>query len=441
MSNYARRGIRGNGFNVSRITAAVSLGFVLLSTPVLAETEIEALKRELAEQKELIKKILAAQESQKAVNAKVEAQAAATQAHSAATAPGAPTFTFYGVLDGGVERISNVSKSSGGSEDLTRVPNITGTLPSRLGVNVAKEVSPGYKAIATVEAGFNLDDGSSGQGGRIFGRQLFAGMETPIGSFTLGRQNSMIVYGMSSDLLGPNIYSLGSVDAYLPNARFDNSLAWRGKFDKFSFGALYSLGRDTKGGTPASGTCGGEEVGDPGRCKGWSAMVRYDDKAFGLSAAVDEQRGGTGAKAYFFNGAAPLDFSRSSDYDRRIAAGGYVNLGKAKFGLGWLGRKVDALAGTVESDTYYINAAYQLNEKIAFDGGVYRITNDDQDRNATLVVVRGFYHWDQNLSNYLQIGHISNSSDARYALSVGAGVSPPAGESQTGVMAGVRYRF
>lgn len=80
-----------------------------------------------------------------------------------------------------------MSKSSGGSEDLTRVPNITGTLPSRLGVNAAKEVRPGYKAIATLEAGFNLDDGTSGQRRANFWRQLFVGMEAPVGIITLGR--------------------------------------------------------------------------------------------------------------------------------------------------------------------------------------------------------------------------------------------------------------
>ena len=440
MNNDKKRFLRGKSFAISAVAVWVGLA---VSMPALAETEIEALKRELAEQKEMIRKILAAQESQKVVNAKVEAQAAEAKG-AVASAVSGNTFTFYGVLDGGVEHISNVSKNAAGtagSEGLTRVPNITGTLPSRLGVNVAREVRPGYKAIATVEAGFNLDDGTSGQGSRIFGRQLFGGIETPVGSFTLGRQNSMIVYGMSSDLLGPNIYSLGSFDAYLPNARFDNSLAWRAKFDKISLGALYSFGRDTKGGTPASGTCAGEEVGDPSRCKGWSAMARYDDKAFGLSLAMDEQKGGTGAAAYFFNGAAPLAFTGGSDSDRRIALGGYANLGKAKLGLGWLGRKVDAAAGTFKSNTYYVNAAYSLSQNFAFDGGVYRITNDDQDRDATLAVARVFYHWDQNLSNYLQIGHISNSSKARYALSVGAGVGPVAGDSQTGVMAGVRYRF
>lgn len=103
--------------------------------------------------------------------------------------------------------------------------------------------------------------------------------------------------------------------------------------------------------------------------------------------------------------------------------GGYANLGKAKLGLGWLGRKVDAAAGTFKSNTYYVNAAYSLSQNFAFDGGVYRITNDDQDRDATLAVARVFYHGIRTCRIIWQIGHISNSSKARYALSVGAGLA------------------
>jgi predicted porin len=69
------------------------------------------------------------------------------------------------------------------------------------------------------------------------------------------------------------------------------------------------------------------------------------------------------------------------------------------------------------------------------------MTNKDQDRDATMAIVRGFYHWDKDFATYLQVGHIENSDKAKYAVSVGAGVAPPAGGSQTATMAGIRYRF
>lgn len=417
------------------LAAAMTLG-IGAAHPALAESEIEVLKRELAAQRALLQTLLAEREAQKTA----AVSAPATPAAAAKAAAGGPVLTFYGVLDGGIEHITNI-RDGNKSTSLTRVPSITGSVPSRVGLRAAKEFAPGYKAIATAEVGFNLDDGSLGQGGRIFGRQLFAGVDTPYGSFTIGRQYSMLLSGVgASDLLGPNIYALSVFDAYLPNARYDNSIAWRKSFEQISVGATYSAGRDTKGGAPASGTCAGEVIGDTQSCRGWSAMLRYDAKTFGVAAAVDVQHGGPGATAFFFNGAAPIAFGNSGDTDRRVALGGHVKLGQGKVGAGWLGRKVDA-ASDVRSNIYYVHGAYDFTSKFTLDGGVNRITNKDQDRDATLYVVRGLYKLDQSLTAYLQMAHISNSDNAQYAVSVGPGISPQPGGSQTGTMVGLRYTF
>lgn len=432
-----------NGYK-GRFLAGATLGFLalMLTTPASAETEIEALKRELAEQKQLISKILAEQAARKPQE-QSGAPAASPAASAAQTEKDTPTLTFYGLVDVGVEHITNISNTSSNTTgSLTRVPSITGTLPSRLGMNVNKEFLPGYKAIATLETGFNMDDGSLGQGGRIFGRQLFVGVDSPYGAMTIGRQNSMLLFGVgAADFIGPNIYSLGSLDAYLPNARFDNSIAWRKKFSKLSVGALYSTARDAKGGAPASGTCAGEIAGSANQCKGWSAMASYDDKSFSVAAAVDRLNGGTGATASFFNGAAPIAFSQSSDTDQRVAASGSIKFGGAKIGLGWLGRKVETSTASIKSNIYFLDAAYPITAKMLVDGGVYRAVNNDQDRSATLFLLRGLYSFDKNFTGYLQIGYIKNSDQAQYAVSVGPNIAPPAGGSQTAMMAGARYRF
>lgn len=412
--------------------------------PAQAETEIEGLKRELAEQRQLIQSLLAQQESQKKTVSRIEQQQAAPAPAAPATAGSLlpQGMSIYGVLDGGVEHITNV-KNGSATGSVTRMPGITGTVASRLGFRVSKEIVPGINGIATLETGFNLDSGTLGQSGRIFGRQLFAGIDTAYGAFTIGRQYSMLIFAMDSDLLGPNIYALGSLDAYLPNARYDNSLAWRGKFGNFSLGATYSLARDSAGGAPGSGTCAGELPGaGSNACRGWSAMVKYDAPRFGVAAAVDEQKGGSGALVNFFNGAAPVAFTRAEDSDRRSHLGAYVKLGSGgKLGAGWLGRKVDVASGTIKSDAYYVEGAWQFNEKFSVDGGYHRITNKDQDRDADLVVLRGFYFLNKDFSPYVQVAHISNSDKAQYAASVGAGVAPPAGSSQTATMLGLRYRF
>lgn len=414
--------------------------------PAQADTEIEALRRELAEQRQLIEQLLGQQESQKQAVSSIAQKVAAAPAAPAAPGAGAALLpqgvSIYGVLDGGVEHITNVRNGTA-EGGVTRMPNVTGTVASRLGFRANRELVPGINAIATLETGFNMDGGTLGQSGRIFGRQLFAGIDTAYGAFTIGRQYSMLIFAMDSDLLGPNIYALGSLDAYLPNARYDNSLAWRGKFGQVALGATYSLARDSSGGAPGSGTCAGELPGaGSNACRGWSAMVKYDGERFGVAAALDEQKGGAGALVNFFNGAAPLAFTRPEDSDRRSHLGAHVKLGSGgKLGIGWLGRKAELASGTVKSDAYYLEGAWRFNEKFAIDGGYHRIRNKEQDRNADLYVLRGFYFVDKDFSPYLQVAHINNSDKAQYAVSVGSGVTPPAGGVQTAVMLGLRYRF
>lgn len=426
---------------VGALIAALGLGF---SLPAQAETEIEALKRELAEQRQLIQRLLAQQQNQDQAVSRIEQKVASAPA-AAPTVPASAMpkgVSIYGILDGGVERISNVADGSQ-SGSLTRVPGITGTIASRLGFRFSKPITADINAVATLETGFNLDNGTLGQGGRIFGRQLFAGVETPYGTFSIGRQYSMLIFAMDADLLGPNIYALGSLDAYLPNARYDNALAWRGKFGSVSLGVTYSLARDSAGGAPGSGTCAGEQAASgSNECRGWSAMAKYEGQHFGLAAAIDEQRGGEGARANFFNGAAPIAFTNAGDSDRRIHLGAHLKLGSGgKLGIGWLGREVDTATTDVASDAYFIEGAWRFGDKFMVDGGYHRITNDDQNRDAELYVLRGFYFVDKDFSPYLQLARINNSANAQYAASVGAGVAPPAGGSQTATMLGLRYRF
>lgn len=419
------------------LTVAIAGLLAAVAAPAFADSEIDALKRELAEQRKLIEQLLADRQADK--KAAPAAVAAAPAANAVTSTPGVK---IYGILDGGVEHITNI-ENAGARGSLTRVPSITATLPSRVGISAVKEFQPGFKGIGTAEIGLNTDDGTLGQGGRIFGRQLFAGVDTPYGAFTYGRQWSMLFYAMmGTDLIGPNVYALGSMDPYLASMRYDNSIAWRGKFGAFSAGALYSMGRSVvaNGGAPASGNCPGEVAGT-NQCRGWSLMAKYDQPTWGLAAAIDEQAGGTGATAFFFNGSAPIAFTRAEDKDRRTNLGGYVKFGPATIGTGWLGREVDAASGTVKSNGYYLTGAYALTEKITLDGGLQRMSNSDQNRSANLYVLRGFYALDKGLLAYLQLGHITNSANAKYSLSVGPGVAPPAGGAQTGTMAGLRYHF
>jgi predicted porin len=290
--------------------------------------------------------------------------------------------------------------------------------------------------------------GDTGQGGRLFGRQAWVGLSSKYGTLTFGRQYSMSFYALlENDVMGPAIYSLGSLDSYIPNARSDNTVGYKGTFGGFTFGATYSFGRDSAGtgNTPGQGTCAGSVAGDFQQCHQWTVMAKYDSSSFGAVVSYDQQRGGTNTAANFFDGVATTPMPSSGDKDSRAQANAYVKFFGATISGGWLGRWVDPAAqavASVKSNIYYLGASYFVTPAFTIDGAVYRVLNRDHDTRGTLSTIRGIYSLSKSSAVYGQVGFLSNSSRARYTLSAGgAGTTPGAGANQTGVMIGIRHLF
>lgn len=371
-------------------------------------------------------------------------------------------FKIYGNLDSGVEMVTNAKVNATTNATVVRVPSTTGTFPSNLGFDMSKDVG-GVKAIAKAEMGYYMDAGNSGQGGRLFGRQLYVGIDYGAGSITVGRQNNMMYWGtMAGDPLGPNIYGLGSIDPYIPNARYDNSVAWRGKFDALSAGVAYSFGNNSKasaGAIPLAGDCAGETAGDAQACHALSAMVQYDASNFGIAAAYDRQHGGTGAQYDFYNGyvvpPAPVSgfaFGSSNDTDTRTTLNGYYKVDALKIGAGILQRKVSIAAASPKQSTTWLEAAYTM-DKWQYMAGIFHVSATGQvgsgpaytalnDTKANLLVLRAVYNFDDQLSSYVTIGNMGNDSNSGYGVSGGgSGTAPNAGQKQTGTMIGMRYHF
>lgn len=345
----------------------------------------------------------------------------------------AQSVTLYGVMDAAVEHVSNVS-ASGGS--LTRMPSLTGTTPSRLGFRGSEDLGGGLRALYTLEMGFAPDSGALNQGGRIFGRQSTVGLAGSWGSVTLGRQYTMLFWSnLDADVLGPNIHGLSAFDSYIPNARADNSIAYRGTFSGLTVGATYSLGRDTvnAGPSPSGTNCAGESGTDKQACREWSALLKYDAPAWGAALAVDEIRGGAGAFA---------GLTSSALKDTRVSANGYAKLGDFKLGAGLLRRDNEASVATPRSDLWYLGATYSVSPQLVVDGQLARQKYKGSANAATLAVVRATYSLSKRTAVYASAGRMNN--DGALALSVSggqAGSNPIAGGSQTGLAMGIRHGF
>lgn len=341
--------------------------------------------------------------------------------------------TIYGVMDAAVEHVTDVGASGGG---LTRVPSLTGTAPSRLGFRGTEDLGGGLRGLFTLEMGIAPDSGTLNQGGRAFGRQSFVGLAGPWGSLTLGRQYTMLLWSiLDADILGPNIYSAASLDSYIPNARADNSIAYRGTFSGFTVGATYSLGRDTvnAGPSPAGTNCAGESGTDKKACREWSALLKYDTPAWGAALAVDELRGGAGTFA---------GLTSSALKDTRVSANGYAKLGAFKLGGGLIRRDNEASFATPRSDLWYLGAAYSVTPQLVLDGELFRMKFKGSANKATMAAVRATYNFSKRTAVYATAGRINNDGALAFSVSGGqAGSNPIAGGSQTGLAMGIRHSF
>lgn len=92
------------------------------------------------------------------------------------------SLSIYGIVDAGLVR------ERGGPEG--PVTNISSGIASgsRLGFKGKEDLGGGLSAVFAVESGFNIDTGTSGQGGTLFGRQAFVGLNGKFGAVTVGRQ-------------------------------------------------------------------------------------------------------------------------------------------------------------------------------------------------------------------------------------------------------------
>lgn len=334
----------------------------------------------------------------------------------------------YGIVDSGVAHITNADAAGNA---VTKVPSLTGSLPSRIGFKGTEDLGNGLQAFFVLENGLGLDTGTAGQGGRLFGRAAQVGLKGAWGTLTLGRQNNMTYYaGMKADVMGPNLFSISSIDLYIPNARSDNAIGYMGNVNGFVLGATYSLGRDAaSAGGPAATNCGGEVAGNAKACRQTTALAGYESKAWGINASYDRMHGNTGAAG---------GLASSADTDVRTTVNGYVMVGATKFGAGLMDRRTDASIGLAESVLYYAGASHPVGA-FTIDAQFARRDTRHSDADVTLLAARISYALSRRTAVYTSVGRMDNDGNSAVALDAGGTVG--AGMAQNGVMVGMRHHF
>jgi GBP family porin len=168
--------------------------------------------------------------------------------------------TLYGRLDAGIGRSD---PKNGRVSDVDATTGVFSGVQAgnRFGLRGSEDLGGGLRAIFSIENGFSLDDGTLGQGGRLFGRQAYAGLAGGFGTVVLGRLASFSSgtgafdrFG-GLDPFGTGAGNLGFQATFASaNAlRLDNTVAYlTPNLSGFSAGVGYTFragGQENPGGT------------------------------------------------------------------------------------------------------------------------------------------------------------------------------------------------
>ncbi len=132
-----------------------------------------------------------------------------------------PQIVVYGSVD---QYIGYIHSSSGVS--VTGI-NDGAVMRSRVGFRGAEDLGGGYQATFTLEQGLFANTGSTADTSRLFDRQAWVGMNTPVGEFRLGRQNSLaLLAGSQLDYTERTTYGSVVNNLGVPS-RYDNDISYK----------------------------------------------------------------------------------------------------------------------------------------------------------------------------------------------------------------------
>ena len=191
--------------------------------------------------------------------------------------------TIYGLVDMGYkwsgdnieDRVSSRSALDSGM-----------SAGSRLGFKGTEDLGNGFKAGFVLEQGINLDTGTAGQGGRLFGRQSYVSLSGGFGTVALGRQYP------AGYLLTATVDPFGSGTAgqynsvYLTEYRWDNAVTYVSPtLGGFSVSAAYTQNANYADESPNN-----RGEGDVGDVRAWSIVPQYSNGPIFVGINLQEMR-------------------------------------------------------------------------------------------------------------------------------------------------------
>ncbi|MFW6098678.1 MAG: porin [bacterium] len=334
--------------------------------------------------------------------------------------------TLYGVVDANVEYTTN-NRGANSTSGASRWAEQSGGLsPSRWGMRGAEDLGGGNKVVFALESGFGLNSGTMQQGGRLFGRQAWVGLEGQGQRLTLGRQYTSLFDMLAN--FSPTSYA-GQYEPVIgllgPSLREDNMVKYRGLFGPLTAEAHWAFG------------------GQPGAAAGSSAYGAGMDYTFGpleLAAAYDELHGPRTASGY---GVARKVFAgaRYGISDRTVLLGGF------RYGR----NDMPAVGQITRDNLWWFGVRQDVTDKISLIGALYY----DNIKHATMDGVESnpkkpwqlsliaSYALSKRTDVYVTTAYTKHSAlDFENYNGAGAAYTIAAtADSQFGAAVGIRHKF
>lgn len=350
--------------------------------------------------------------------------------------------TIYGDID---EYVGYIRSNSGA--------HITGLndgsiLRSRLGFRGAEALGNGYEAKFTLELGVNADTGTGADTNRLFDRQAWVGINTPVGEFRVGRQNTEIfLIGGAIDYTDRTTFG-SIINTFGVPSRYDNDISYKSRRVAGAQAAVhYALPEN-----------GGATRGNKGL---WQLALDYQKGPYrvgyaGLQASPNEVTAVTSEKIRYHNVYADYKYGKGTLYAAFVRSNNSTanaNGRNAGTILSNVGNPNNYFPGTdLNAGRYYniwqLSADYRISPQLKI-GALYGVMRDTTGSasGARGGNFGGLYDMSKRTTLYGFASYMKNQANAGFRF--GGSAAPSAnlvgddinGRGLTGLQAGIVHRF
>jgi len=371
----------------------------------------------------------------------------------AVSAQAQSSVTLYGTLDAGLVYANNAGGHSLWQQGSGSVSD------TYFGLRGSEDLGGGLHAIFTLENGFNLNSGRFTEGGSMFNRQAFVGLQSnQFGTVTLGRQYDSVV-----DYLAP-LAAVGSDGGNnlaghpFDNDNLDHSFSVRNAvkyqsadYQGFKFGGLYGFSND---------------AGQFANNRAWSVGASYGNGPLNFAAAylqLNNSPASANASGAVLAGQSN-NFNLTSETQRTFGAGVNYAYGPATVGFVWTHTQYQNLLGggqggdtfviptgtNLHLDNFELNGRYALTPALALDAaytytdGRVSGSNGSGDPKWHTVSLKADYSLSRRTDVYLEgvYQHASGElGDAGANVAMINTLTPSTGQNQVAAAVGLRHRF